>query len=414
LFFAGFCCDDYSTLNKNWTSAQGCIDRNEGKSGQTAVSTMKYFRQHRPLFFFLENVKMIAMGKNGTQSDLEVVIQELRSMGYIVDALLLGATSYGCPQSRERYYIYGVLGREEPDEEEVEEEHEQEEKHEQEAETEEQKANKKQKNEKFPDWWTDIKVQMEKLQMPPWDLQRWLLADDDDEVDAWRDYRIEVLHKQEAAMEKKEEGGSAGKKNKKSKTDQDKPKDKMEFHVDHLQAYEAAGLHWPPVTTEDFEDKAGHLPRRSKEIAWYLEQVFPVDKYPTESLHDLHLNMKWQKGLESELNTWCPCLTGSSRPWLRVAGRDLTGSEALALQGVDYEFQKPQRNGQMFTNPQRLDLAGNAFNAFCVLPLLLASFACIDWSVPFAHRKQWLLASGSEASGAENSESESCLFSDED
>ncbi len=106
----------------------------------------------------------------------------------------------------------------------------------------------------------------------------------------------------------------------------------MEFHVDHLQAYEKIGLEWPPCEMQS-SSADGHLPRRSREIVWYLSHVFPIDRYPHESVHDLHLNIKWQKGPESELDRYFPCLVATSRPWLRLAARDVTGSEALKASG---------------------------------------------------------------------------------
>ena len=103
--------------------------------------------------------------------------------------------------------------------------------------------------------------------------------------------------------------------------------------VDHLQAFESRGLTWPPVYSADFEEACGHLIRRRKEIVWYLEQCFPASDFPVESVHDTNLNIKWQ---DTKLKPISPCIVSTSIPWLRLARRELTGAEALCLQGFDF------------------------------------------------------------------------------
>ena len=96
-------------LNKDHQKAQGCVERNEGRSGTTATATLNYIEQHRPRIFFLENVRNLNNTQgSGAPTDLDHVIARLNSCGYVVYAPLLAPKDYGCPQSRDRYYILGM------------------------------------------------------------------------------------------------------------------------------------------------------------------------------------------------------------------------------------------------------------------------------------------------------------------
>jgi site-specific DNA-cytosine methylase len=221
--------------------------------------------------------------------------------------------AYACPQSRDRVYFFGIRQNDDIYADMCDKEAQ----HDADQEIEEEGEEKIKFKYKGPEWWTDIPVMMKTVEHPSWDMQDFLLPPGHDDIEAWREERWADRAKEQATEQAQKD---------KSKKDKGE-RTTMEFHVDHLQSYEKAGLEWPPALPEDFV--GAHFPRRSKEIVWYLVNVFPLTKFPFESAHDLHLNIKWQKGPESDLNRYFPCLVATSRPWLRIAGRDLTGSEAL-------------------------------------------------------------------------------------
>jgi site-specific DNA-cytosine methylase len=88
----------------------GCVTRGEGRSGKTGASVVALIQRVKPAMFFLENVKSLNAGggKNGT-TDLQFLTNEFKRLGYMIVADVLTALSYGCPQSRDRWYIIGVL-----------------------------------------------------------------------------------------------------------------------------------------------------------------------------------------------------------------------------------------------------------------------------------------------------------------
>ena len=71
-------------------------------------------------------------------------------------------------------------------------------------------------------------------------------------------------------------------------------------------------------------------------------------------LADVNMSIGWVKMQRGA----CPCLVGTGRVWLLHKNRELSGEEALALQGFDIAR---QHVGD-FKRRQLMELAGNAFN----------------------------------------------------
>ena len=71
------------------------------------------------------------------------------------------------------------------------------------------------------------------------------------------------------------------------------------------------------------------------------------------------------------------CLTPASRIWLRNRARVLTGVEYLMLHGVEPAV--ALRIANALTDSQMRDLAGNSFNGFSVIPLLLGVMTYIPF-----------------------------------
>lgn len=61
-------------------------------------------RKVKPKIFMFENVRGLLYTNKWY---LEIIIEELRSLGYIIDHKLLNAVNFGVPQNRERFFLVG-------------------------------------------------------------------------------------------------------------------------------------------------------------------------------------------------------------------------------------------------------------------------------------------------------------------
>jgi len=120
-----------------------------------------------------------------------------------------------------------------------------------------------------------------------------------------------------------------------------------------------------------------------------LEQVQgPADKMASIAVRDLHMSVDWS----TERTEFTPCIASSSNLWARgprdpqrhgpdrlVIERFLSGSELLMLQGLYYsrqKFRSDRKLKETFKNSMLVDLAGNAFNAAVLYPLMTAVVLC--------------------------------------
>ena len=112
VFAVGVECDSISSLNKQMTESFDCLPVASGrpsKTGDTARSAMEFLYKRRPPIAIIENVKNLAcVGKSG-QSNLNWLIQRANKLGYYVVDIVLGASSFGVPQHRDRVYMVCVF-----------------------------------------------------------------------------------------------------------------------------------------------------------------------------------------------------------------------------------------------------------------------------------------------------------------
>ena len=165
-----------------------------------------------------------------------------------------------------------------------------------------------------------------------------------------------------------------------------------QWEVDHIDAFHDLKILWPPTFSRAFEAKTEGLPRRMQELVYYMEKV--VEKFPSQAastltVRDIMMSMPW--GYHQHGGS-IPCLVASSVMWLHGDGksdlpylsRQLTGQEALALQGFSHKIQKVIsyiHKGQSLTLTQKQlrDLAGNAFNLAVVLAVGTGMAATLPW-----------------------------------
>ena len=86
------------------------------------------------------------------------------------------------------------------------------------------------------------------------------------------------------------------------------------------------------------------------------------------------MNLGWQLGAPD-----CPCLVSTCRPWLLHRFRDLTGAEALEIQGFPAMLLK--HGDKRLRNPDLLSMAGNAMSGYVLIPLFLGIFSNATWAI---------------------------------
>lgn len=95
---AGFPCQPFSYAGL----CEGFKDQTRGTLFFDICRILSY---HKPKMFFLENVKGLVSHKGG--KTLEVILKNLRGLGYDVHWTVLSSLDYGLPQKRERWYCVG-------------------------------------------------------------------------------------------------------------------------------------------------------------------------------------------------------------------------------------------------------------------------------------------------------------------
>lgn len=103
LFTGGFPCQPFSTVGKR----QGQED--ERGRGTLFGDIVRICEVKQPKYILLENVKGLQTGK--MRSTFEIILSELNRIGYDVRYAVLNSKDYGVPQTRERLWIFGYLGK---------------------------------------------------------------------------------------------------------------------------------------------------------------------------------------------------------------------------------------------------------------------------------------------------------------
>eukprot|EP00959_Pyramimonas_sp_CCMP1952_P113300 2368113-Pyramimonas_sp.AAC.1 len=344
-------CDNFSQLNfHSRANETGVLSSGSGTSGVTLQGLWDYIRDKKPKVVAWEN------SDKTKRADLTAFQNLLWRAGYINDYCTLDAKDYSL-QSRPRIYLIAVF-------------HSQVEAM---ARTPTGLTDQMKEDILGASWVPKVFTLAKDLAGHTFDIEQFLLPDDHDEVRNWRAHRM----KNKAEVEKRAKG-----------TEQ------FEFESHHLQRYSEAKIEWPPpakvFADNGLEGCVDHLPRRNQEAVLYhtvkaarqLEeeqakkgkdvqqgQKVQTDQEGTvtERVVDLNMKLDWQVNRQE-----VPCIVCTSRPWLVTRRRDVTGAEALGLQG--YQILDLKNEDAMFTNPELLTLAGNAMSGFVLAVLLLAMF----------------------------------------
>jgi len=356
-------CDSVSALNSSAASNRGCVASESGKTGSTAAAAFQYVDLFRPGVVAIENVKNLAAPNLATgKSNLQVVIDKLNTLGYYVMANLLKTQTYGVPMMRDRWWIIGILVSSSP-------------------------VNQLCPDYVAPSFVQDVQDVLKESELPPLPLSHFLLQDP---------LRCRWIAEFECRPRRRQ------------------PKSQDDKHlVDSLQAYEDAGLSWPPQYPDSFKDMVRHLPERKQQALYYWDCIMKRQDIMAEEelMVDTNMSCDWQNvhmGI-------CPCIVSSSSLWLLKRGRFLQPCEALHLQGFPVQIQ--QECIPPLSCREKVDLAGNAFSGQVLLAVLLALVTGVDWSLVLGQMQQFTeakqkskpaAAAAGHVTAEDNAESEAC------
>ena len=97
-----FPCTDISVAGR-----QAGFSKDSGTRSSLAWETIRIFREKRPKYLLMENVKALVQRK--FIKDFNLLQGELEKMGYANFARVLNANDYGVPQNRERVFMVSIL-----------------------------------------------------------------------------------------------------------------------------------------------------------------------------------------------------------------------------------------------------------------------------------------------------------------
>jgi len=301
-----------------------CSTDAPGRAGRHAAHVLAYISAYIPLTVILETTPPIS---NKGKTDLQSFTYKLEGMGYDVTSSILEAKTYQVPQLRDRVYIVGA-------------------------------CTARRSCDPHPEFMKLINSTLRLMQStPPPKLSLMLAPCDHPSVTAL------ARHRRDQFKAKEHLPGSAAKEFEK-------------FEADHMEAFLELGLTTYPPDDNAFTSECMRiLPRRQRELALYFEHVLKACS--DETVHDLSFNLKHQR---SDVRPEeCHPLTPASVPWLLLRRREMTGDEALTLQGYDYCLQTKQGLQSDFTNVQKFDIAGESMNAYVLGAIVTCVLTFVDW-----------------------------------
>ena len=336
LIIAGTECDSISGLNINQGALRGCVRTGEDKTGTTLHAMLRYLQAHRPMLAVFENVKGICKKEN-----MEFIRASVAQFGYAMHCEVIKANQHGAVQVRDRAYIIMTYINDRP-------------------------ASGPPVNKGFD----KVPARMRSMKIDKFPLSDFLDPSPDDSsrfVEFMDGLAQNATHKPPPKKDKQD----------------------AEYLVQHLEAYQQAGLSWPPNLAEmgpELNNNVLHLPVRMQQLVYYFIMDKSYSKEAGEEhFCDINYSMKWYNTTTNEL----PCIVCSSKIFSWKRKRELWGGELLAVQGIDHSEQRISggKSEKDFSSKDLTTLAGNAFSAFAVSPALICAIASSNfedaiWTIP--------------------------------
>ena len=323
MIVVGYSCKNLSRLNPTPGSRSEVLERRVGTSGNTAQHLVDYLRVMQPPVAILENVDEMAKSERDSKN-VRYLNETLRSLGYVIMTKLLWADHYYLPQKRKR--AWSIVLRLES-------------------------------FQLLPGTATTLLASMfevvERLSVPAMPLPSVLLPNKDPRVTA-----------EEARMKEAARGEVS-----------------RDYIAKHQAFAASKGLSWstmrpPPAMAKSPWFQA--IPQREREIILcrYLLEPDALSVDCSQSI------ARAPVAHGDSFNTIVP---GCRQYLLRnikvgqhqaaaASQRFLLGFEGMRLQGYPLEL---VRDLEGVSDPQMMDLAGNAFPGTCLMAMFLGVFACI-------------------------------------
>lgn len=319
VFIAGFVCKARSRLNVNASSARGCVQHGTHSTGASFSMVSAYVSKRRPGLVILENVPDLDAPTDSGISDAQYVQDCLTSVGYVCTRFVLEARNYGSFPRRERIFWVAVA---------------------------------------HPKPSTLAHDHMDCC------MQRLLAAmATGKQATTLEDYLIDGEAQQVRKRRRKDTEGRD-----------------MKYKAEHMSLFDAIGQEWPAPLGK-WNAALDHMEQRAYEVVVFADAAFPVQGAEADwEFLDSNAGLSRLVGPAGAQRPWSkaiPTLTGAARIVARrcrggtVEVRQLDGIELLQLIG----FSLADLNTSNITHDCATSMAGNAFSAFAIGPVMLAAFA---------------------------------------
>ena len=340
LWIFGFECDSISSYNVNASENRCCAQDFSDKTGSSLGYALAYEEWGGPEWIIIEIVRNVfTKPKDGSSSVYEVILALMNRRGIFISPETLWAQKYGPANSRGRVWILC-----------------------QKIAT--SAIDQTAKSFTPPGWAADASAMLKDLERPALPLERFLVGPEDEE---------RILNSGDPRFQPNKVVVPQGPANKKVKGE--------DYKAKHLEVFAAAEITWPPDWSSRpiLRHRVRHLTERQKEIVFFYTVVHErsAASAGVETSHDINLNITWG----SDTADIVCCVATTSIIWLRLRERLLFGQEALALQGVGFEQQS--RGSEQYTQHESFRLAGDAFNGFVAMAVLVTLFT-VEGMVPKA------------------------------
>lgn len=328
IFVAGFSCKSFSGMNPNSSSSASLLHNPTSEqlekscSLRTYVGVRKLIKETTPKLVILENVENIAntdvvakASDKNYMTNLEVVLGDLRSMGYAATAVPVSSVTFGIPQTRTRYFFMAIKKDSDPD-----------------------------KTVASLNRSTDV---LEQFELGCTDALSYLLPHEHIQVEQL------LGHKQQEAESREDSAVNT------------------KWQASHMAMAEKMGVVWPlPVDDELASSEFFQtLTQREKELIIFTKLSNDRRNKGDRLVEFVDLSQSAGRTPCSAANV-VPTLLPGTKLWSLSKNRMLTGMEHMCLQGL--VFCEADRKFVGFSHNQLCDLAGNAFTGPAFMGVLIA------------------------------------------
>jgi len=366
---AGFECDTVSKLTHDST-ASACMELQSGKTGTTGRATLLCIVRFRFALTFLENSSILGL------RNIMYIINYLNFYGFYVYHCLIKGEKHGSPSRRERQIMLVTP-------------------------VSETEIDQTESSFVHPAWVKEMALCLESVEIGPGNPDRVLLDMADplyleflDTMGKDRDEKREKEQKRKKAAEKVRRSRESW------EVQPDDDGGCENYEADHLELYKNNQLDWPPDIESVPELAVGvqHLQRRMQEAAFFhCARPRSAEEQHARTFHDLQPSLKFLSSVVDQTNT----IVCTSVIFDRLRKKVLSGLELLLLQGYPLEL---LLRDDLPSNVHMTELAGNAFNAWAVLAVMVSALA--SGALMLQDKSEEMSVSSGSCSLSENSESE--------